>query len=136
VTLFPGQSRDFVTFYGLGTVSGSAGLSISGPTILSIVSNQWSPNPFTVTAYVSNTTGVVLTNVQATLGLPTGLRVASGDTGTHTIISVAPGATGQTSSTVQALQDGNWTYEVAAIGRTVSRSVSVPRLSVDAPHCR
>jgi hypothetical protein len=128
VTLAPGQTREFVTYYGLGTVSGTADLSVTGPAALSIVGGLWSPDPFTVTAYVHNGTGATLTDVPVTLTLPAGLGLAPGETAVHTIPSIAPGETQQTSYSVRPLASGNWTYTVSAVGQAVGRSISVPTL--------
>lgn len=128
VVINPGESRDFVTFYGLATLSGNTDLSITGPSQLSIVNNAWSPNPFTVTAYITNNTGSDMTNVPVTLSLPAGLGFAPGETATHIILSIASGTTEQTSWSVEALTDGTWTYSVTALNQTVSRTVVVPPL--------
>lgn len=125
-TLAPGESRDYVTYYGLGTVSGTADLSVTGPASLTPVVGGWSPNPFDVTTYVANNTGADMNNVDVTLSLPSGLALAGGETATHTIASIPAGSTGQSTWSVQALSEGDWTYSVTGIGQTVNRTISVP----------
>lgn len=128
VALAPGETRDFVTYYGLGTVSGTAALSITGPVNLTNAGSDWSPNPFTVTAYVANNTDAAMTDVPLTLTLPAGLELSPGEVATHTIPSIAPGDTGLTSWSVRAQCTGDWTYSVSGIGLEANRSINVPPL--------
>ncbi|SCP99275.1 Ig domain-containing protein [Anaerobium acetethylicum] len=128
VSIAAGESREFVTYYGLGSISGTLDLAITGATSLDIVGGQWSPNPFTVTAYVSNNTGAVMNNVPVTIGVPAGLGLQLDDTAIHTIPSIAIGATEQTSWNVVAMDAGEYTYSVTGIGQTASRQISVPQL--------
>jgi hypothetical protein len=127
----PGESREFITFYGLSTLSGTVDLSITGPIELSVINNEWSPNPFTVIAYITNNTSIPMSNVAVTLSLPSGLGLAPGETATHVIPSIAPGNTGQTSWSVVALSEGTWIYSVTAVNQTVSRPITVPPIQVD-----
>ena len=50
-SLGPGETKEYVTYYGLSDLSQSFGdisLSITGPVQLDIINDQYSPNPFTV----------------------------------------------------------------------------------------
>lgn len=136
VAIQPGQVREIRTYYGLGTISGTTNPTLTGPVSLSLVDGLLSPNPFTVTGYVSNNTPIVLTNTPITLTLPPGLRFASGETATHVIPEVLPGQTGLTSWSVTAVGSGTMTYAVTALGTTAERSVFVParpRVSLGTP---
>jgi len=126
VVIGPGESLDFITFYGLSTLSGNVDLSITGPMELSLINNEWSPNPFVVTAYITNNTTSPMSNVSATLSLPSGLALAPGETVTHIIPSINPGAIQQTSWNIVALADGTWTYSVTSLKQTVPRQITVP----------
>jgi len=126
VTLAPGQSRTITTFYGLGTVSGTTNPTLTGPVALSIVDGAWSPNPFTVTAYLANGTAAELLNTPITLMLPAGLEFATGETARHSIASIPASETGVSSWSVRATGARTLTYSVTAIGVTASRSVFVP----------
>ena len=130
VSIGPGESREFVTFYGLGEISGTADLSITGPGALDVVGGQWSPSPFSATAYIANNTAIAMSDVPVTIALPSGLGLAPGENGSHSIAGIAPGATEQTSWDVVPLVAGDWTYSVTAIGQTANRSISVPELVV------
>lgn len=125
-SLAPGQSRDYVTYYGLGTVSGTADLSLTGPSSLSKVNGQWSPNPFTITAYIGNNTADAESNVQANLTLPQGLSLAEGETLTHNIDLIPSGTSTQTSWKVVPESQGDYTYSVSVNGKTVSKQIVVP----------
>lgn len=124
----PGETREFITFYGLGTMSGNAQLSITGPSYLIITDNHLDPNPFIITAYISNDTGIELTNVPVALSLSPGIVLDISDPETHIIDSIPSGSTMSTSWSVQAVQPGDWGYSVTALGQTVASSVFVPIL--------
>lgn len=125
VTVAPGQSREFVTFYGLGSLSGNADLSITGPAVLDVIDGDWSPNPFTITAYVANNTYQTMTNVPVSLSLPAGLSLQTG-ADIQVIPAINPGETMQVSWNVEAVCSGDLEYSVSATGRTVSRQISAP----------
>ncbi len=84
-TLGPGQSITFSTYFGLGgiTVDTEPPLvtALTAPETLDCVVNQFSPDPFTVSLFLSNTRpGVTesVTGITATLTLPDGLTLAAG----------------------------------------------------------
>lgn len=77
-------------------------LSIDGPTALSIVNGQYSPNPFDITATVSNSGNATATNVQASITLPDELNFTSlNPIITYNIGSLAPGQQQQVSWNVK-----------------------------------
>ena len=123
------QSRSYVTYYGIGGVTGTADLSITGPVQLDVVDNQWSPNPFTVIAYLQNNTGSTITGNSLTLDLSgaSGLILDAGETATHDLPEIPPEETRQTSWNVRAVYDGIWPYSVYdETGLTAERSIDVP----------
>jgi len=76
VTVGPAASRTVGTYYGVGavdTTSGDLSISLSAPSALSCVNGSLSPNPFGLTAFVTNTTGGRCLDVTATLTLASGL---------------------------------------------------------------
>jgi hypothetical protein len=83
--LAPNESRVIATYYGLGDVNVQAGalaLNLTAPNRLEAVAGQLTPNPFEVNLIVFNTGSVAATGVQATLNLPSGLALASGELAT------------------------------------------------------
>jgi CSLREA domain-containing protein len=138
-TLDPGNEVTNVTYYGLGQLNVDLqpplALGVSGPAALSVVNNQYSPNPFDVVATVFNNGAATATNVQFTLNLPVGLSLAAGSAtqsvgdlavGQERQISWSVSASPQTSSTVR-------TYSVTATAfniqsKTVSRDITIPAL--------
>ena len=126
VVISPGESHEFITYYGLGTLNGNVDLSTTGPVELFLINNEWSPNPFLVTAYITNTSTSPMSNVSVTLSLSFGLALAPGETAIHIIPSINPGDIKQTSWSVIALVDGTLTYLVTALEQTVPREITVP----------
>ncbi len=80
-SLGQGESRTYVTYYGLGNLTADLlpplALAVSGPTELSIVNEQYSPNPFEVVATVLNNdlNAAAVDDVQLTLSVPPGLTI-------------------------------------------------------------
>jgi hypothetical protein len=125
-----GTSRTYITYYGVAGITGSPDLAMSAPTQLKAVETHWSPNPFTVVAYLKNNQGVPITGQSLTLhlaGAP-GLALAAGEVAAHPLATLAPGDTTQTSWSVQAVAAGNWTYaaSVTEPPLAVQRSILVP----------
>ncbi len=81
--LGPGESRALGTYYGVGEVSSkndTLTLSVSAPERLLVQGDTLSPNPFSVSALVTNTGFATAHNVQARLVLPADLQLAAGET--------------------------------------------------------
>lgn len=131
VVINPGESREFITFYGLTTLSGTADLSITGPTELAVINNEWSPNPFVIIAYITNNTSSMINDVHITLSLPAGLGFAPGETATHIITSIDSGATQQTSWSVIGRLAGSWIYSVTAVNQVVTRKINIPPIKAN-----
>jgi hypothetical protein len=131
-TVEPGVSRRIVLYYGLGALSGSPTLGLTGPARLRLTDNAWAPNPFTVVAYLKNTDlatriGEALTLSFAETG---GLALAAGETATHSLPAIPPGATIETSWSVVPLATGTWSYGVGVASTPelwAQRSVAVPQ---------
>ncbi|GEM_PF-5397015 len=81
-TVLSNESRAITTYYGIGDVnikSGTLALSLTAPNRLEPFASQLSPNPFEINLLVINTGSAAATGVQATLNLPPGLALASGE---------------------------------------------------------
>lgn len=135
----PGASVTFGTYYGLGSVAVDTtpplATALTAPSALDCIFNQLSPNPFSVSLYLSNTlsgsSGTVY-GVTAALSLPAGLSLASG-TLTQNVGDLALGASTLQSWNVQAsgAVTGTLTYNIqvnsAGQGsKTVTGQVYVP----------
>lgn len=130
VNLAAGQTKQFSTYYGLGTISGSSDISVTGPAQLNISNNKWDPNPFVVTAYINNKTGNTLTNVPVDIILPDGLVLQQGENAQKVIPSIANNADGQVSWNVLAQRAGTFEYTVRSNGKEAKRSIVVPELPI------
>jgi hypothetical protein len=130
VTLAGGATVEYATAYGLGGVTMSPGvlsLGLSAP--LNLTS---STGNFTVTAYVENTGQTTANGVNATISLPSGLSLASGETSVKSLGNLASGATGMASWIAQANGiPGTYNYSVTASSQntnstTAYRTITVP----------
>lgn len=136
IEIGPGQTREISTLYGLGTMSGNADLSITGPVELEIENKDWSPNPFSVMAYAANNTTSELKNVNLKINLPEGLSLPNGESAVKTIPSIAVGQTIQVSWNVMANTAGSFTYSVSSeeLNASASRTINVPYIDKFAPN--
>jgi hypothetical protein len=126
-TLAPGQTREYVTYYGLSELtvsSGNLGIWLDGPAALVVDPTGYGPNPFPVTAYITNNTEQTMSNVAATLSLPSGMWLdhseARQSAANGTANSLEPGQTKPITWTVLAdLQTSatTLTYYVDATAR-------------------
>lgn len=139
-----GESKRIVTYYGLAAASSEYSfpyvLAVQAPKALKYSStegkNNLTPNPFTVTAYVTNLYhNVDLRNVNLFINLPDGLKLADSETSAVKKIShIRPTAEGTPVSwEVEATGDvsGEVTFTVSASGasipaKTVKRKISIP----------
>lgn len=100
------------------------------------VGQQITPNPFTVTAFVQNLSQLTLTNVTANISLPPGLALATGETATKTIGSLAVDGEATFSWQVvpTGLASGRQTFAVSfsagpgTQGKVVTRDIDIPSL--------
>lgn len=140
-TLAPGATASFSTLYGLSgftqDLSPPLALSLTAPASLSATSGGYSPNPFTVSAFVQNVGTATATGTSLTVNLPAGLTLAAGQTASQSVGDLAPGGSAEVSWQVVAAPQStatSLTYSVTATAtnttpKTLSRSISLPALS-------
>ncbi len=105
--LAPNESRVIATYYGLGDVntqSGTLALNLTAPNRLEAIAGQLTPNPFEINLIVFNSGAATATGVQATLNLPQGLALASGEPATKSLSPVD----------LNTLQTGTLSWKVLA----------------------
>jgi len=138
----PGASRTFVTYYGLANVTVDLtppfALGVTGPASLSTANGAYSPNPFTVTATVSDSGTGPINDAFVSLNLPVGLTMAGADTRQVSLGTINPGdperivtwhVTAATQTSAVQL-----TYGVAATAsntpqKIVTRPITIPTLA-------
>lgn len=142
VTFEPGEVIEYVTYYGLSGLTQSLmpplTLSVTGPLNLDVVDDEYSPNPFTVTAYVQDVSTSDISDVSISINLPAGLSLEPGSPVTQTISTLNPNEVQSVSWSVRAANQANealFNYDVTASAtgisqRSVTRSISVPALSL------
>ncbi len=114
VPLAPGESRSYVSYYGLGGVTIAPGELILGVTSpAEVTTNPEGFQTFSIIAYVQNDGQGEARDVVAELKLPPGLQLV----GTPSKIELNSLQVGETKQTgwqvgVQSIVDGNFTYEV------------------------
>lgn len=133
----PGASLRRITYYGLGGLSGGGKLAISGPAQLRLSNNAWTPQPFTVVAYLENDGPTPKTGESLTLSLAaSGLALADGETATHALPEIPAFTTVQSAWRVVATASGTWTYGVTTSSSpplSAERTVGVPEPWTCAP---
>jgi hypothetical protein len=146
VTLSPGQSVEYMTYYGISGLSSSTlpplALSVTGPAVLSVVNGAYSPNPFTITAYVQDLSVTDdIQGVTLAIDLPTGLTLV-GSPVTQLVGNLIPNEIRSVSWSVQAESQTSeqlFYYTVTAtatdpvVEREVTRGVLVPALTINLP---
>jgi hypothetical protein len=139
--LSPGESRTYVTYYGMGDVSiaaGSLGLGVTSPA--EVIASKINPKPFQIIAYIENTADERALQVAATLNLPKGLELVKGQSITKALGNILPGRSTQVVWDVIPNGDviGNVEYKVSVTStntpsNSVSRSIRLlmpPKLEV------
>lgn len=106
----------------------SLAISVNAPGALSIVNNIYSPNPFNVTAIVTNTSTIVAKNVVIQLqNIASGLSIADGASPQIVIIGdITPGQAHRVSWKIQAAPQTNGatlTYSVGVLGTNVDTKI-------------
>jgi len=122
--LAPGEVRHYVTYYGLGGITlapGKLALGITAPAEVGLSSDGTAP--FLAVAYVHNTGEGPAHDLVARLDLPSGFKLAGGQSNTHSIGDLEPGQTAQVAWQVVA----TW----ASVGRA-DLAVSVSAKNADA----
>lgn len=113
-------------------------LTVTAPATLSVVNNQYSPNPFDVVARVANNGAATAGNVQLTLNLPTGLSLAAG-VATELIGDLDPGQEQQVVWSVQAAAQSSQTtltYSITVEGanvdpKTIDYQITLPSIDIE-----
>jgi len=136
VAVQAGQSITRTTFYGLSGMAINGNIALSMPGTLTVENGSLTPNPFPVTAYVSNTGTLTMSGVTATLTLPAGLTLDSG-TLAQTIGTVVAGDSQQVSWSVKATGTTTGMLTVSALlqgtnlpAKTVSETITIPVVDV------
>lgn len=97
--LAPGESRSYVTYYGLGDASSATGetlaLTILAEAKASVSEEGEGYEAYSITALVENTGSTSAENVYVTLNLPEGMSLALGETLTKNLGTIASGASSQ-----------------------------------------
>lgn len=140
-TLQPGESKTYVTYYGLSDfmqdLSGDIGLTLNRIPSIEATTSGYYPNPIAVTGYIINNGNTTLNNIKAKITLPFGMRVYDDQT-EITIGSIAPGGTRDFAWDVvlpefQTETNLNYTVEVSAGGvepKSLSYNFTVPATKV------
>ena len=138
--LAPGESREYVTYYGLSEFSEDLSLplalSVYSDSKISTAGGKYIPNPVDVTAYVQNVSGNTAEDVSVRIELPEGLKLADGSEKVQYIGTMAAGQLQQSGWKVKVQPVSSaktYTYNVvltAADGytKTVSRMIYVPAI--------
>lgn len=144
-----GQTQSITTFVGQSTTESDFSppltLSVEAPTALNFVTNTTTntvtttPNPFVVTAYVTNLTNVLTQNglniapVNFAIDLPAGLRLDAGESVTKQLTSVSAGGEGSVQWKVVPTGSvtGTVNFTVTATGnlgtgKSVQRTIEIP----------
>lgn len=141
--LAPNETREYVTGYGLSEFTEDLtlplGLSVYSDSELSVVNNQYAPNPVDVTAYVQNLSTNTAGDVHVSIELPDNLTLTNNSEQTIDIGTMTPNQLEQASWSVYvspSAQDMTYQYTVvltAADGyeKRVSRSIHVPALQAE-----
>jgi len=137
--LAPGEVRHYVTYYGLGGITlapGKLTLGITAPAEIGLSSDGTAP--FLAVAYVHNSGEGPAHDLVARLELPTGFKLAGGQSNTRSIGDLEPGQTAQAAWQVVATWASVGTADLRvsvsaknADPNTVSREIQVlgpPRL--------
>jgi hypothetical protein len=140
VSLQPGQSLRAATYYGISGVDidtrAPFAVGLTGPLQLLWINRAYSPNPFTVLAYIENSLPEMTEagqNVFAEMLLPAGMELAPGETARHALGTLEVGANTQTSwqirATGTAIGEVQYQVRVGASNtpsKDVARTIFIP----------
>jgi len=138
VNLDPQETVEYVTYYGLSDLSqafGDISLSVTSPIELEVVNGQYSPNPFTIQAYIEHDLSNP-SDIDLSIELPEGLEL-EGSSVTQRIENLGPNDQRSVVWYVRAseqTQNQLFTYTITASAaematQSVSRGVTVPSMS-------
>ena len=140
ISLEAGETREYVTYYGCGElnqgIEGNLTTAVTGVTKLETANNEYTPNPFLVTAYACNMGNSTMENVEGKIVLPEGLSLAQGEEEIKNFGDLLALGEAQNSWNVIAnpsIIDKNLVYSVifSVNGqeiKTVNRKLFVPKL--------
>lgn len=140
--ILPGEQREYTTYYGISEfdqdLTPPLALSLTGATNIEATDTGYSPNPFTVTAYVMNIGSGTAKNTYADIKLPEGLMLASGEDTHKAIGDLLPGQEKQISFKVYVadfIVDQNLSYAVSVSAdgtdtKTLARNITIPASKV------
>ncbi|MDZ7289126.1 MAG: gliding motility-associated C-terminal domain-containing protein [candidate division KSB1 bacterium] len=143
--LAAGDSSIIATYYGIGDVSTTGGplaLNLTAPNRLQAVAGQLTTNPFDINLIVTNAGGTTANYVQATLTLPQGLTLVSGDFASKLVSpALAQRASATASWKVLAqcpMTDTTLTFSVNVtatnpLSNSVSRQIFIPSCASSLP---
>jgi len=131
--VLPVELADWVEVTAARPIGPVLSVRVDAPAKLDVTNGQYTPNPFTMVATVSNQGMEAATDVQITLTLPTGLTLV-GVAPLTRISLLQPGESRQVQWSVSAAAQGQettLTYTVAASmsgvpSRAVSRQITIP----------
>lgn len=138
--LAPGASRTYTSSYGLGSSNADLtpplALGVYGPNALNAINDVYSPDPFSVNAWVQDVGTGAASNVQAKIVLPAALRLVSGSA-TMALGSLAVGEEKQATWKIHAIPQGSaktvsYKVTVWADGvppKTVTRTLALPAVT-------
>lgn len=145
--LLPNEVGAVATYYGKGDVTTKAGpltLHLTALRNLQAFNGQLSPNPFDVNLLVFNNSGGAANAVQATLRLPAGLALVSGEFATKLLAPSSLNASANGTATWKVLAqcplndiDLSMTVEVSAtpnLANSVTRPLFLPSCSASLPN--
>lgn len=147
LTLQPGESKTYVTYYGLSEfmqdLRGNIGLTLNRIPSIEATTSGYYPNPIAVTGYIINNGNAMLNNVKAKITLPSGMRVYD-DQIELSIGSIGVGTTRDFAWDVilpefQTETTLNYTVEVSADNtdtKSLSYSFTVPATKVSSEALR
>lgn len=139
-SLAAGEIREYTTYYGISEFQQDLrpplALSVTGANNLEVVGGRYNPNPFAVTAYITNIGSSSGTDIKATINLPTGLKLASGESETVSLGTMEPNQDSQVSWNIEvnpAEVDRNLTYSIVLESsnsetKTISREIYIPSI--------
>ena len=137
-TLGVGETKTFKTFYGISELTQDLRppltLSVTGASIVETTSEGYSPNPFTVTAYVSNIGSADALDANISIDLPDGLTLVDNESQEITLGTLGVGEERQVSWQVeiephQELTTHPYTINLSASNsdaKAVTRFITIP----------
>ncbi|MGN0579104.1 MAG: hypothetical protein ACI4J4_10840, partial [Ruminiclostridium sp.] len=123
--LAPGESREYVTYYGLSDFSEDLSLplalSVYSDSTISAAGGKYIPDPVDVKAYVQNVSGNTAEDVSVRIELPEGLKLADGSEEVQYIGTMAAGK----------LQQADWKVKVQPVSTAKTYTYNVVLTAAD-----